>query len=288
MNTIDLHIHSNHSDGSHTPREIVRMAEKKGMKTIAIADHDTLTHIKETRAASEEVGCEAFAGVEVSADFSGGTMHLLGYFVDPDNDELFDMLDRFRGARNERNPKIIEKLNTLGCAITFEDVVREAAGSSVGRPHIARVMVRKGLVQNMEEAFQKYLAKGAPAYVNRERFPAQKIIQVIHRAGGLAFLAHPKQLNLSIPDLHVLVGQLVADGLEGIEVYSSGHTREEMETYSVIAKEYNVLMSGGSDFHGSNKPDIDMGFVGEGIELDTNMVEKMKQQHMRRKNRDHN
>lgn len=283
MNTIDLHIHSNHSDGSYTPREIVRKAAKKGLHAISIADHDTITQIKESLEAGEKCRLDVIAGVEVSADFPDGTMHILGYFVDPDNDELFDMVSQFRAGRDERNPKIIEKLNALGADIAYEEVLREAGGLSVGRPHIARVLVKKGFVKNMDEAFRKYLAKGAPAYVNRVRFSSAKIISVIKQAGGLAFLAHPKQLRIGeLSQLQTVVEQLVAEGLDGIEVYSSCHSKEETEAYQHIAHTYNLLISGGSDFHGASKPDVGLGYIGEGIELDRSLVDEMKKRLMSR------
>jgi len=277
VNTIDLHIHSNHSDGAYSPQEIVRIAEKKGLRAIAVADHDTISHIKPVLSAGEGASLDVLAGVEVSAEFRGGTMHILGYFVDPDNNELYDMLNRFREGRDERNPQIIEKLNALGIMIDYEEVLQEAAGMSIGRPHIARVLVNKGVVSNMQEAFDKYLKKGAPAYVNRVRFSSQKIISVIKSAGGLAFLAHPKQLNMTdIKDLTALVEKLVHEGLDGIEVYSSCHTAEDIRTYETLTRTYDLLVCGGSDFHGISKPDIAMGFIGEGIELDYQIVEKMK------------
>ena len=286
MNTIDLHIHSTHSDGSYTPRELVKRAKKKGLHAISIADHDTITQIKESLEAGEKYRLEVIAGVEVSADFTGGTMHILGYFVDPDDDGLFDMVSQFRAGRDERNPKIIEKLNALGADIAYEDVLREAGGLSVGRPHIARVLVKKGFVKSMEEAFRKYLAKGAPAYVNRVRFSSAKIISVIKQAGGLAFLAHPKQLRIGeIQQLQTLVEELIAEGLDGIEVYSSCHSKEETEAYKHIAHTYNLLISGGSDYHGASKPEVGLGYIGEGIELDRSLVDEMKKRLMSRESR---
>jgi predicted metal-dependent phosphoesterase TrpH len=222
---------------------------------------------------------EIIPGIEVSAEYdSRGTMHILGYFVDPENDEIFAMLQEFRDGRDARNPKIVKKLNELGLAIEYQEVLKEAAGQSVGRPHIARVLVNKGYVKNTKEAFDKYLAKGAPAYFDRVRFYPEKIIQVIHTAGGLAFLAHPKQLGLSNKEqLDRLIAQLVSYGLDGIEVYSSCQSKKDNKQYLALARKYDLLVSGGSDFHGLTKEHVDMGFMGDGVSLDYSIVEKMKE-----------
>ena len=277
MNTIDLHMHSTHSDGSFSPGELVRLAEKKNLKVIAITDHDTVTHVKEALLAGEVSTVEVISGVEVSADFSRGTMHILGYFIDPENDALYQMLGAFRKGRDERNPVIVEKLKALGIEIEYQEVLKEAGGVSVGRPHIAKVLLRKGVINTLQEAFNKYLAKGAPAYVDRTRFSSEEIINVIHEAGGLAFLAHPKQLKREDKrELIAVIDQLIAEGIDGIEVYSSCHTKKETKLYRKIAEEKNLLISGGSDFHGVVKKNINLGFIGPGINLDPGIVEEMK------------
>jgi predicted metal-dependent phosphoesterase TrpH len=190
---------------------------------------------------------------------------------------LQGMLDALQRGRDVRNPKIVQKLNELGLPITYEDVIKEAAGTSVGRVHIARALITKKLVGSMDEIFKKYLAKGAAAYVNRSRFSAQDIINTIHKAGGVAFLAHPKQLNIPhARELAIAVRTLVDAGLDGIEVYNSSHTRADMKAFARLAKEFNILCSGGSDFHGTVKPYIDLGFVGNGAELSYETVEAIK------------
>lgn len=277
MKEVDLHMHSTHSDGTMSPRELVAYAEKKKLRAIAVSDHDTLSHIRGTLCAGEASSVEVIAAIEVSADFSPGTMHILGYFVDAENEELFEMLERFREGRAIRNPQIIEKLNNAGMAITYDEVLREAGGQSVGRPHIATVMVKKGFVRTTQDAFEQYLKKGALAYVDRLRFNSEEIIRVIHNAGGLAFLAHPKQLLIaSVAELEALVEKLIAQGLDGIEVYSSSHNKRERKIYANIAEKYSLLVSGGSDFHGTHKNGIDMGFLGTGVKLSYDVVEKMK------------
>lgn len=278
MNQIDLHMHTTCSDGTMSPQEIIAYAKEKGLRTISVTDHDTISHIKEVISAATGSGIEVIPGIEVSAEYdSRGTMHILGYYIDPDNDELYAMLKDFRDGRDTRNPQIVARLNELGLAIEYKEVLKEGAGQSIGRPHIARVLLKKGYVRSTKEAFDRYLAKGAPAYFDRVRFFPEKIISVIHAAGGLAFLAHPKQLGIkNTPELERLVSQLITYGLDGIEVYSSCHQPKNIKTYLDIAKKYDLLVSGGSDFHGGTKEYVDMGCIGDAVELEYALVEKMK------------
>lgn len=278
MNTIDLHMHSTCSDGTMTPIQLVEHAAKLCMTVISVTDHDTLSHVKDVMREAERKEIEVIPGIEVSADYPGnGTMHILGYFIDPDNDEIYNMLKKFRDGRDERNPKIIEKLNELGLKIEYSEILKEAAGQSVGRPHIARVMLNKGYIKNTKEAFTKYLAKGAPAYFDRVRFSPEEIISVIHAAGGLAFLAHPKQLgNLNSRELEKLIAELIVKGLDGIEVYSSCQNKKDVKIYKSLAEKFNLLISGGSDFHGITKEYIEMGFLGEGVTLEYSVITAMK------------
>mgnify|MGYP006286122701 FL=1 len=279
MNRIDLHMHSTCSDGTMTPSEIVDYAARRGMRIISITDHDTVAHVKEALLAAEERSVEMIPGIEVSAEYeSRGTMHILGYFIDHTNEDMNKMLRRFREGRDERNPKIVSRLNELGLDIEYKDVLKEAAGQTVGRPHIAQVLVDKGYVRNSKEAFTKYLAKGSPAYFDRIRFYPDTIIDIIHKAGGLAFLAHPKQLAISDDTrLEELVRSLISFGLDGIEVYSSCHNKKERALYERIAEQYDLLISGGSDFHGVTKEHIELGYIGNGIEMKDRVVTKMKE-----------
>ena len=279
MNRIDLHMHSTCSDGTMTPSEIVDYAARRGMRIISITDHDTVAHVKEALLAAEERSVEMIPGIEVSAEYeSRGTMHILGYFIDHTNEDMNKMLRRFREGRDERNPKIVSRLNELGLDIEYKDVLKEAAGQTVGRPHIAQVLVDKGYVRNSKEAFTKYLEKGSAAYFDRIRFYPDTIIDIIHKAGGLAFLAHPKQLAISDDTrLEELVRSLISFGLDGIEVYSSCHNKKERALYERIAEQYDLLISGGSDFHGVTKEHIELGYIGNGIEMKDRVVTKMKE-----------
>ena len=191
---IDLHTHTTASDGSLSPSELVKAAADARLLAVAITDHDTIEGVEEAAQAGSDIGIEVVPGVEVSAEYSPGQMHIVGLFIDHHNQELGTWLSGIQGGRDTRNPRIIARLQELGLPITMDEVVKVAGEGSVGRPHIARVMVAKGFVDDTQEAFDKYLAKGAPAYFDRLRATPEDSIRRIHSAGGLAILAHP---NLS-------------------------------------------------------------------------------------------
>jgi len=221
---IDLHTHSTASDGSLSPGELVVYAKRKKAAAIALTDHDTIDGVEAALTAGKEQGLEVIPGLEISAQYPKGTMHILGYYIDPSAPLLNRELQRLQDARMERNPKIISKLQSLGVPISFDQVQALAKGQ-IGRPHIAQALLQIGAVSSFEEAFQKYLAKGSLAYVEKFRFSPRKAISLILRAGGIPVLAHPFTLNCpSLRDLKVLVGKLKTEGLKGIEVLYSEHT----------------------------------------------------------------
>jgi len=255
-NIIDLHSHTVCSDGSASPTELVRLAHGAGARAIAITDHDTVAGLAEGRTTAAEFGMEFINGIEISAEYQPGTMHILGYFIDPESRSLGDTLNQLRRAREERNPQIARRLQSLGLDVTYEEVAALAGNEVVGRPHFARVMLNKGYVESIKDAFNSYLAKGAPAYVEKARLSPKASIDLIHDAGGAAVLAHPYQMGLSWADLKGQLGELVEFGLDGIEAIYSRHSAEDRAAYSELAKERGLLVTGGSDFHGSYKPDI--------------------------------
>jgi hypothetical protein len=258
MDLIDLHTHSTASDGSFHPSELVEYAAKKGAAAIALTDHDTIDGLAEALLAASQRGLELVPGLEISADQPGGTMHILGYFVDPDDPVLQQELRRLQEARRERNPKIIAKLQQLGIPITY-DQVRALAEGQVGRPHIAQALLRIGAVTTLDEAFKKFLTKGAPAYVEKFRYPPEKAIDLIIRAGGVPVLAHPFTLKSTSPDeLRRIVSTLKDQGLAGLECLYPEHSAEQTRRYSVMAKELGLAVTGGTDFHGKNKEGVDL------------------------------
>jgi predicted metal-dependent phosphoesterase TrpH len=195
MDRIDLHTHSSYSDGSLSPRQLVQLAKKQRLRAIALTDHDTVAGVEEALAAGKEFGVEVVPGVEISAQYPPGTMHILGYYIHASNPELLGALKKLQQARAARNPKIIERLQALGLEITINEVLDLSAGQ-VGRPHIARALVNKGYVSSIDEAFSRYLKKGAVAYAEKFRFPPAEAIGIIRRAGGIAVLAHPFTLGM--------------------------------------------------------------------------------------------
>jgi 3',5'-nucleoside bisphosphate phosphatase len=261
---IDLHTHSTASDGSLTPTELIRYSATKRLLAIALTDHDCVDGLDEAVTEGDRLGIEVITAVELSADHSDGTMHILGFFVDRRQQGFCDRLGRLQEARRERNQKIIEKLQALDLKITYDEVVAASGGGQVGRPHYAKVLIQKGYVSSMPEAFERYLKRGAPAYVEKFRFSPRDAIAAIHEAGGVAVLAHPFTLfKESSARLDPLLGMLSEQGLDGMEVIYSTYSEDQSRHYRELAEKYRLLSSGGSDFHGAYKPGIDLG-VGQG------------------------
>jgi len=260
LETIDLHAHTTASDGSLTPAELVDLACQIGLKAMAITDHDTVAGVAEALSRGKEVGVEVVPGIEISAEFKTGTMHMLGYFIDPAHPALVSSLTKLQEARRNRNPKIVAKLNELGVDITMEEIEAVAGGEQIGRPHFAKVLESKGYVSSFNEAFDRYLAKGASAYMDKFRFTPAKAMDMILKAGGLPVLAHPFTLGFNEPEeLEALISRMVDNGLAGLEVYYSEHTSEMNEKYLALAEKYDLCPTGGSDFHGNNKFKIELG-----------------------------
>lgn len=260
---IDLHVHTKASDGTMTPAEVVAHAMEKGLQAISITDHDTVDGVDEATIAGRKSGLEVVPGVEVSVDYHNGEMHILGYYLDVHNPELQKSLDLLLQYRDERNPRMVEKLRSLGFDITMDEVVEAAAGGVVGRPHFAAVMKKKGYVNSFDQAFDWYLGTGKAAYVKKERLTPREGIELIKAAGGIPVLAHPKYLKVDNNRLYSLVTELKGYGLQGIEVFYTTHTPAETQLYLDVAAANSLLVTGGSDFHGKNKPDIEIG-TGEG------------------------
>lgn len=278
LNLVDLHTHSTASDGTLTPSQLVTAAKEQGLKAIALTDHDTITGLEEALAKGREVDLEVIPGVEISVDHAGGELHLLGYFLDLSCPQLHDTLARLQSYREERNPQMIAKLQAKGFDITMEEVKAMAGGKVVGRPHMAAVLVAKGYVVNMTEAFNKYLASGCPAYVEKQRLSPEEGINLVLQAKGIPVLAHPKYLpEKNLPDLEALVVRLKGLGLKGIEVHYTSHGRAEQEAYGQLADQYQLVVTGGTDFHGANKPDIQLGIGMGTLRVPYSIVEKMKE-----------
>lgn len=278
---IDLHTHSTASDGSMTPSELVRYAYDKGLAAIALTDHDTVNGVAEAVEEGKRLGFEVIPGVEISVDFDP-EMHLLGYFPDGNTHSVLNILEELREKREQRNPKIIQKLNELGFELTLSEVKLHAKGDNVGRPHIARVLVDKGYVNDMGEAFDKYLASGRPAYFKKDKLTPAEGIAAISGAGGVPVLAHPIYLGMTVGELDQLLGELAEFGLMGMETYYTENTEEQTKDLLQLALKHKLLDTGGSDFHGTFKPDIDLGSGRGLLKIPYSLLAALKQAQRKR------
>jgi len=277
MGNVDLHLHTTASDGVMTPSQIVNYAKSKGLLAIAITDHDTIEGLEEGLLEGERIGLEVIPGIEISAEHSPGSMHLLGFFLDIHHPTLKERLGYLQRARAERNPRMAEKLKKLGIDITFDEVLKASGGGQVGRPHFAQVLMEKGYVRSFQEAFDRFLKKGASAYVEKMRFSAEESIHFINEANGVAVLAHPNTLQVNgYSELENLILRLVKTGLRGIEAYYPEHSALQVAQYKTLAERHGLLVTGGTDYHGIEKNGLDIG-VGRGeMKLPYSIVENLK------------
>lgn len=243
---VDLHIHTTASDGSLTPAEVVRLSLEQGLAAIALTDHDTVEGLVEAWAAAKGTGLEVVPGVEISSDWPVGDFHILGLDVDPRDGPFNERLQSMKAARLQRARKMLNRLAALGMPLEWDEVARFCNGNcTVGRLHIARAMVHRGYASDVHEAFQRYIGRDGPAYVPRLRMTPVEVIGVIRRAGGVAVLAHPVASGVAehIPTLASL-------GLQGVEVWYPAHSPEDVRSLLRLARQYRLLVTGGSDFHG--------------------------------------
>lgn len=259
MGLADFHTHSTVSDGRLSPAALVERAAQHGVTLMALTDHDNVGGLAEAEAAGRRFGVEIVPGVEISADYEPGTMHILGLGIDPENEALLARLEFLQAARRERNPRVIQKLRALGIEITLAEVEAVAGQKQVGRPHFAEVLVAKKAAADFPDAFDRFLAKGKPAYVPKTRLSPKDSIGIIHGAGGLAVLAHPIQLRLEGAALKEKVRELAALGLDGLEVFHSDHGPQHEAAYAALAAEFGLGVSGGSDYHGIPGKNVELG-----------------------------
>ena len=245
----DLHTHTYHSDGFYAPENLLTKAHKRGIEVLSITDHDSMNGISEAIEIAKKFGIEIVPGVEISSDIRDTEVHILGYFVDPNNKELEHYLNFFREERYKRAIRIVKKLNILGLNITIDDVLVFAKNSAIGRPHIAQALLAKGQVKSFFEAFYKYIGNHAPAYERKVHLSPQSAFKIINDAGGLSFIAHPGDMP------EILIKELIDAGVDGIEVIHPSHSPEQVRFYRGIVNQYFLLESGGSDFHGGKRED---------------------------------
>ena len=243
---VDLHLHSTESDGRLSPTELIELCHRNGVRRLALTDHDTTSGLATALEAGRRLGLEVFPGIEVSTDIPGTEVHMVGLFLDYQQPAFQEVLERFRLGREARAEGMVRKLTELGYPVSWERVQEIAGGPSVGRPHVAQALLEAGHVQTIPEAFDRFIGRTGPAYVERLKVTPAEAIELIHSVRGMAVLAHP----LFTEDVDSLIADLAAAGLDGIECYYPSHSRADVEHVLELARQHGLLPSGGSDYHG--------------------------------------
>jgi 3',5'-nucleoside bisphosphate phosphatase len=262
---IDLHCHTRFSDGSLTPTQLVELAVEEGLSAVAVTDHDTVDGLGEALAAGERLGIEVVPGIEINLEHDQVTLDLLGYFMaGRPSEELQDELAKLRAYRDERNARILERLDELGYPVTPEELAAIAEEGAVGRPHIGEAMRRRGYVRSIAEAFERFLRRGAPAWVDRRRLALGPAIRLLRASGGLPVIAHPGIIRVDRPGLARIVRDAARLGLVGVECHYPKHDQATVEQCLSLCARYALAPTGGSDFHGAAKPEIRLGRAEDG------------------------
>ena len=251
---VDLHTHSIYSDGTATPAELVEMAVHNKLRGLALTDHDTVEGVAEIQQLGEQVDLTIVTGLEISTTLRQYTLHILGYGIDPNHQELLQWLQPLQQGRIKRNRAILGKLQDLGINITADEVRALSHCGQTGRPHFARLLMAKGVVDSFDAAFRFYLGRNKPAWARRFSYSAAETIAMIHRAGGVAVLAHPGQLDPELRAQPPLIRELRLRGLDGLEVYYPSHSKKMRKALKALASECGLIATGGSDFHGDSRP----------------------------------
>ncbi len=267
MHPIDLHTHSTRSDGTLTPSELIRYAAQKGLAAIALTDHDTIDGIEEAVQAARELRSkdpdalvpEVIPGVELSTEYKGKDIHIVGLFIDWQNREFADRLRGFADARIYRNRKMCSLLTENGCPVSYEDLEAAFPDTVITRAHFAQYLLDRGMIASIDEAFRKLIGDDCPCFVPREKITPHDAVRFLLRFGGVPILAHPLQYKMSDAELDTLAASLTELGLDGIEVYYSTHRQADTAYLCRVADKYGLLLSGGSDFHGTRKQNLDLG-----------------------------
>lgn len=275
---IDLHVHTTASDGEYSPKEIIRLAKESDVTTIAITDHDTVEGVKEAIKEGKKIGVEVIPGVELGVTVPHGKLHILGYFIDYNNENLINTLNTLKEIRNERNERLLETFRNNGIDITIDDVLKYTNGKIIGKPHMAQVLIEKGYVSEVEEAFTNYFNKELYKNIKRKPFFVEDAFKAINDAGGIIVVAHPITLKLKGKELEDKILEYKKLGLDGIECFNNIHTQEDIKELTDIATRNNLLITAGSDYHGPNvKPNVILGRGKNGnIITDIPVVEKIK------------
>lgn len=281
MKYIDLHVHSTASDGTLTPSQVVELATKQNLSAIALTDHDTLRGLNEAKIAAvnaQEKGynIEVIPGVEISVAYKGKDIHILGLYVNENDEDLNNILDKAVQARNGRNHKMAANLRNAGIDITVEQLIKDAGDAVITRAHFAKFLTEHGYTKDKEEAFQTYLSPSTPYYVPRNFLEPEFALSLIHEAGGIAVLAHPLLYHYTLEEVDELVKYLVGLGLDGIEAIYSLNKNNDEDNVRKLAEKYGLLITGGSDFHGANKPKIQIGTGMGNLHIPYEILEKIQ------------
>lgn len=253
-NRVDLHAHSSASDGTLSPRELVALAKERNLHAIALTDHDTVAGVTEALAAGAELGVEVLPGIEISANYADTGAHILGYLVDPASPALQEVIDWFIAERETRNQAIVDKLAADGFPISIPELKQRFSHTMLGRPHIGQLLVEKGCIGSVTEAMDRWLWDGQPYFVARQHLPAGEAIRLIRKAGGVAVIAHPLEYGYDRAGVEQLIQTGYELGAAGVECHYSGYTAEEESMLESFAQARNMVITGGSDFHGPRKP----------------------------------
>ena len=278
MRKIDLHTHSLCSDGAQTPAEVVRTAADAGLAAIALSDHDCIDGVQEAMDTGKALGIEVIPAVELSAQ-SDTELHILGYFVDIHNKKLQDMMAYALQVREERQEEVCRKLNEQGFDITMDELREEANGKVLCRAHFAKIMVRKGYAESVKDAFARYLSVGCYAYSNRQALTGPEAVSLIREAGGIAVAAHLHLIKMPDEELKEYLKSLIPYGLDGIEGYYTDYTPDMEQRYRAMAEELGLVISGGTDYHGANKPHISIGKGKGELEIPYSVLDGLRARH---------
>lgn len=274
---VDLHTHSRASDGSDPPSALVEAAARAGLTAVALTDHDTLEGLPEARAAADLWGIELIPGVELSIEWPSGGMHMVVLWLEPGPGPLQDRLARLQEAREDRNRRMVERLRDLGFDIGHDEVLEEAGGGVAGRPHIAAVLVRKGVVPDPGAAFAEYLSRGRPAYVERERLGPEDAIRLALESGAVPVLAHPHTIHPEEPaETNRILAGLQAAGLVGLECHYGTYGSVQRAAMVALADRHGLIPSGGSDYHGAYKPDVALGTGRVGVPVPDSVLAELR------------
>lgn len=279
MKRIDLHTHSLKSDGAQSPSDVVRTAFDAGLAAMALSDHDNIEGVEEAIAQGERLGVEVIPAVELSAQ-SDTELHILGYFIDIKNKRLNEAMAYALEVRDQRQEETCRKLNELGFSITMDELRQEANGNPVlCRAHFAQIMVRKGYAPSVQEAFSKYLSVGCYAYSNKQALTGPEAVSLIREAGGVAVAAHLHLIKLPDDELKTYLSSLIPYGLDGVEGYYTDYTPDMEMRYRSLAKDLGLVISGGTDYHGANKPHISIGKGRGNMEIPYDVLEGLRERH---------